>query len=162
MGQAHSPKGAPLIPELRGQFAEFLNRGSLERLRILSLPTCVSFSTVTHISRPTVFLGSMASVTYGLMAPITPHSLPAYLPLAISDAPLDQSRGQPSLLRPFQASRLLQRYTSSAGIFACSPSATPFSLALGPANPGRICLPQETLGYRRMRFSLILSLLVPA
>ena len=31
----------PLIPKLRGQFAEFLNEGSLERLRIFSSPTCV-------------------------------------------------------------------------------------------------------------------------
>ncbi len=31
---------APLLPKLRGQFAEFLNRGSLARLRILSSPTC--------------------------------------------------------------------------------------------------------------------------
>jgi hypothetical protein len=33
--------GAPLIPKLRGQFAEFLNERSLVRLRILILPTCV-------------------------------------------------------------------------------------------------------------------------
>src|SRR5262249_4876233 len=31
----------PLIPKLRGQFAEFLNERSLVRLRILFLPTCV-------------------------------------------------------------------------------------------------------------------------
>ena len=38
----------PLIANLRGQFAEFLKDGSLERLRIFSSPTCVSFSTVMH------------------------------------------------------------------------------------------------------------------
>ena len=32
---------APLIPKLRGQFAEFLNEGFPARLRILSSPTCV-------------------------------------------------------------------------------------------------------------------------
>ena len=32
---------APLLPKLRGYFAEFLNQGSLTRLRILTLPTCV-------------------------------------------------------------------------------------------------------------------------
>ena len=32
---------APLIPKLRGQFAEFLNSSSSERLRILIPPTCV-------------------------------------------------------------------------------------------------------------------------
>ena len=36
-----SPAGAPLLPKLRGQFAEFLNHGSLDRLRILFPPTCV-------------------------------------------------------------------------------------------------------------------------
>ena len=32
---------APLLPKLRGHFAEFLNHSSLAHLRILSLPTCV-------------------------------------------------------------------------------------------------------------------------
>ena len=31
----------PLLPKLRGQFAEFLSHDSLEHLGILSLPTCV-------------------------------------------------------------------------------------------------------------------------
>src|SRR5512136_1183903 len=42
------------------------------------------------------------------------------------------------------------------------PSATPFGLALGPTNPERIDLAQETLGFRRTRFSRVFSLLVPA
>ncbi len=44
---SHSPAEAPLIPKLRGHFAEFLNQRYLERLRLLVSPTCVSFSTVT-------------------------------------------------------------------------------------------------------------------
>ena len=32
---------APLLPKLRGYFAEFLNQNSLKHLRILSSPTCV-------------------------------------------------------------------------------------------------------------------------
>ena len=32
---------APLLPKLRGHFAEFLNESSLAHLRILSSPTCV-------------------------------------------------------------------------------------------------------------------------
>ena len=32
---------APLLANLRGHFAEFLNKGSSARLRILSSPTCV-------------------------------------------------------------------------------------------------------------------------
>ena len=34
---------APLLPKLRGHFAEFLNKGSPVSLRILSSPTCVGF-----------------------------------------------------------------------------------------------------------------------
>src|SRR4026208_1646109 len=33
--------GAPLLPKLRGQFADFLLHSSLERLRLLASPTCV-------------------------------------------------------------------------------------------------------------------------
>src|SRR3970282_784514 len=42
------------------------------------------------------------------------------------------------------------------------PSTTPFGLALGPTNPERINLSQETSDFRRPRFSLGLSLLMPA
>ena len=35
------PNRAPLLPKLRGHFAEFLNESSLDHLRILSSPTCV-------------------------------------------------------------------------------------------------------------------------
>ena len=36
---------APLLPKLRGHFAEFLDDASPVGLRILSLPTCVGFRT---------------------------------------------------------------------------------------------------------------------
>ena len=42
------PNEAPLIPKLRGNFAEFLNEGFLDRLGILYPPTCVGFGTGTH------------------------------------------------------------------------------------------------------------------
>ena len=35
--------GVPLLPKLRGHFAEFLNEGSLTRLRSSSVSTCVGF-----------------------------------------------------------------------------------------------------------------------
>src|SRR4029077_17174015 len=38
---------APLLPKLRGDFAEFLNEGSSDRLGILYLSTCVGFGTGT-------------------------------------------------------------------------------------------------------------------
>jgi hypothetical protein len=46
------PTGAPLLPKLRGHFAEFLNEGSSDRLSILYLPTCVGLGTGTpHLPR---------------------------------------------------------------------------------------------------------------
>jgi hypothetical protein len=46
------PTGAPLLPKLRGHFAEFLNEGSSDRLGILYLSTCVGFGTGTpHLPR---------------------------------------------------------------------------------------------------------------
>ena len=40
-----SPEAAPLLPKLRGDFAEFLNHGSPDRLGILYPPTCVGLCT---------------------------------------------------------------------------------------------------------------------
>lgn len=48
---------APLIANLRGHFAEFLNHRSPERLRLLVSPTCVSFSTVNLLQSLEAFLG---------------------------------------------------------------------------------------------------------
>ena len=56
------PTGAPLLPKLRGQFAEFLNQGSLDRLGILYLPTCVGLGYGHLIHSLEDFLGSMGSV----------------------------------------------------------------------------------------------------
>jgi hypothetical protein len=48
-------------------------------------------------------------------------------------------------------------------ILPCCPSPTPVipGLGLGPTNPGRIILPQETLGFRCSGFSPELLLLMP-
>ena len=43
-----SSREAPLLPKLRGNFAEFLNEGFLDRLGILYPPTCVGFGTGTR------------------------------------------------------------------------------------------------------------------
>ena len=53
-----SPEQPPLIPKLRGHFAEFLNEGSLARLRILSPPTCVGLRYGYLIHSLEDFLGS--------------------------------------------------------------------------------------------------------
>ncbi len=47
------PARAPLLPKLRGQFAEFLNHSSPDRFSILYLTTCVGFGygPYTYIAR---------------------------------------------------------------------------------------------------------------
>ena len=54
---------AHLLPRLRCYFAEFLNQGSLKRLGILSLPTCVGLRYDHLTILLEAFLGSMGSVS---------------------------------------------------------------------------------------------------
>ena len=61
--EVHHPTEAPLLPKLRGQFAEFLHQSSLDRLGILYLPTCVGLGYGHCANSLEVFLGSMGSVT---------------------------------------------------------------------------------------------------
>ena len=51
--QRPSRREAPLLPKLRGHFAEFLNHSSPERLSIFNLTTCVGlgYGPYTHIAR---------------------------------------------------------------------------------------------------------------
>jgi hypothetical protein len=59
--KSRHPSGAPLLPKLRGYFAEFLSQSSPDRLGILYLPTCVGFGTGTHHTSLEVFLGGRGS-----------------------------------------------------------------------------------------------------
>jgi len=52
---------AHLLPKLRCHFAEFLNQGSLKRLRIFSSPTCVGLRYGHPENSLEAFLGSMGS-----------------------------------------------------------------------------------------------------
>lgn|GEM_PF-1118098 len=60
-GEPLHANGAPLLPKLRGDFAEFLLDGSPEHLRIFSPPTCVGFGTVTQRPPHEAFLGSVSN-----------------------------------------------------------------------------------------------------
>ena len=64
---------AHLLPKLRCYFAEFLNQGSLKRLGILSLPTCVGLRYDHLIVSLEAFLGSMGLASLWGEAP--PHHL---------------------------------------------------------------------------------------
>jgi hypothetical protein len=54
---------AHLLPKLRCHFAEFLNQGSLKRLGILSLPTCVGLRYDHLVISLEAFLGSMGLIS---------------------------------------------------------------------------------------------------
>ena len=54
---------ARLLPKLRCDFAEFLNQGSLKRLGILSLPTCVGLRYDHLIISIEAFLVSAGSIS---------------------------------------------------------------------------------------------------
>ena len=83
---------APLLPKLRGQFAEFLNNASPARLRILSSPTCVGLR-YGHLTKVLSF-----SCQCGIICFATYFSLPF--------AALYQPCGQTILLRPLIPYRL--------------------------------------------------------
>jgi len=53
------PTGAPLLPKLRGYFAEFLDHGSLARLGILYLSTCVGLGYGHPVRSLESFLGGL-------------------------------------------------------------------------------------------------------
>ena len=125
---------APLLPKLRGHFAEFLNKGFSARLRILSSPTCVglrygryfscsgfswqcgsvSFSTCFRSASRFILTGKRICLLSRLCA-CTPHQLGALT----------------FLLRP----HFLFNDCIGTGISTCCPSTTLFSLALGPDLP---------------------------
>ena len=54
---------APLLPKLRGHFAEFLNHSYLDRLSILYLTTCVGLGYGRLMFSLEAFLGSIGSLT---------------------------------------------------------------------------------------------------
>jgi hypothetical protein len=55
---------APLLPKLRGHFAEFLNHSSPDRLGILYLTTCVGLGYGPHMHSLEAFLGSIGSLYF--------------------------------------------------------------------------------------------------
>ena len=104
-GQAGSRDGAPLLPKLRGQFAEFLNGGSHLRLRIFSSPTCVGLRYGYPLHSLEAFLGSVASMTLWVRRPSLRHLRISDPPDFPGGSPYDPQPAQPiagltSLLRP--------------------------------------------------------------
>ena len=70
---------APLLPKLRGHFAEFLNHSSPDRLSILYLTTCVGLGYGPNMNSLEAFLDSIGSPTSpkkGYASRLTHHAVP--------------------------------------------------------------------------------------
>ena len=103
------PNEAPLLPKLRGYFAEFLSQSSPDRLGILYLPTCVGFGTGTHHSSLEVFLGGIGSAACRHKpADITPQARGPriFLGTALHACPWSTSA---TVRLPFRVTPLLKR-----------------------------------------------------
>ncbi len=149
---------APLLPKLRGHFAEFLNNASSVGLRILSSSTCVGlwygyslhnsgFS--RHMAHALPYFCSVHVTSSPCKGDFPPSRLPRlygsfHFPLALSTC-------VPTVL-----------IISSTGISTCCPSTTSFDLALGPDFPRADQLYSGNLGYSAGRILTFLSLLIPA
>ena len=149
---------APLLPKLRGDFAEFLNDASSVGLRILSSSTCVGLRYGYSINNSGFSRHMLKTLPYYISVHITLSGcmtdLPA-MPLlrlyaAFHSAPVSYTCVPTVLLH------------CSAGISTCCPSATAFALALGPDLPRADQLYPGNLGYSAVRILTLLSLLIPA
>ena len=150
---------APLLPKLRGHFAEFLDNASSVGLGILSPSTCVGlrYGCVGNDS------GFSRRMAHGL--PYYRLRYPSHLPIPRGVLP---PRLVPCLGRAFR-SRLppptrVPTFLShrSTGISTCRPSATAPALALGPDSPRADQLYPGDLGYSAIRILTLFSLLIPA
>ena len=139
----HHLPGAPLLPKLRGQFAEFLNERSLAHLRILSPSTCVGLRYGHPIDSPTrFFLAVCLGPVYALSAPHHTSTFHRLADLPTSPVyvlePAIPTAGWSSLLRhPLGSSTNI----GGTGIF------NPFSIdyAFRPRLRSRLTLSRRTL-----------------
>ena len=149
---------APLLPKLRGHFAEFLNNASSVGLRILSSSTCVGLR-YGHALHNSSFSRHMAhTLHYFISLHITSSDYTTDLPIV----------HLPRLYRSSLSRLMLSTCvptvlgTHSTGISTCYPSTTSFDLALGPDLPRADQLYSGNLGYSAGRILTFLSLLIPA
>jgi hypothetical protein len=129
--QAPTHQAAHLLPKLRCEFAEFLYRGSLKRLGILSPSTCVGLRYGLRFGSPSRFF--LAVWSHSLCGPKASTSRLSvmeqriYLPLPPTRLNLHfQSQAELSCcVTPGSSPH------GGTGILTRFPSTTPFGLALG-------------------------------
>ena len=93
----------PLLPKLRGNFAEFLDRKSLEHLRLLASPTCVGLRYGHVVSYPRGFSRQCASPALcGAVRPLRHRRSAARMDFPVRDR-----------LRPYIGTTTLRRQACS-------------------------------------------------
>ena len=137
----------PLLPKLRGQFAEFLNNASLVRLRIFSSSTCVGLRYGYLNTIPTSF--SRQCDSWNFVTYYFHYAFRLQFFLFLDFLPL---------LRPlcFLSISVVQEF------YTCCPSATLFSLTLGPDLPWADEPSPGNLRLSTAKILTLLSLLIPA
>ena len=191
-GHAPSPQPAPLLPKLRGHFAEFLGHSSPDRLGILYLTTCVGLGYGRPRRSLEAFLDSMGSPTSPQSAPRrasgprgadlpTPHPTPlpranhlpgwatllrhpiaCLLPAGAPRSPQNRPESPPAD-RTVSTNRTRHgRAAAGTGISTRCPSTTPVGLALGPDSPWADEPTPGTLGHTAGGILTRHSLLMPA
>jgi hypothetical protein len=160
---AGSPTGAPLLPKLRGQLAEFLDEGALAHLGALTPTHQCRFAVRARACSPTRFSCPSRPTSVALTAVSTPAG--AFSPRS----PLRGAGPHPSTVpcpvgtaRLPPGVRMASSHARGAGILTGCPSPTPRGLGLGPPNPTRMTLPSESSGFRWADFASAFTLLMPA
>ena len=149
---------APLLPKLRGHFAEFLNNASPAGLRILSSSTCVGLRYGYHMNNSGFSRQLAHLLPYFNSVRVTASDCQAVFPtwLLLRLHRVSLSRLRLSLCVPTVLSY------DSTGISTCCPSATSFDLALGPDLPRADQLYPGNLRYSALKILTSISLLIPA
>ena len=149
---------APLLPKLRGHFAEFLDNASSAGLRILSSSTCVGLRYGHNINNSGFSWQPAHTLPYFISVHVTSSDCAADLPSALL----------PRLYRAFHSRPVLSFCVPTVllycgtGISTCYPSTTSFDLALGPDLPRADQLYSGNLRYSARRILTFFSLLIPA
>ena len=131
---------APLLPKVRGQFAEFLSEGSLVHLSLLNQPTWVGLRYGQVPICLEAFRASGGSIPSGAQLPgplllasrsTQPGIYLRLLPTSLNGAHL---AAEPTVL----GSPSVIATAPGTGMSTGCPSVTACALALGPTNPPRI------------------------
>ena len=133
---------APLLPKLRGHFAEFLGDASPAGLGILSPSTCVGLRYGRARRHSGFSRHALRALPYSRFGPLQHRSLRSRLALCACVPAVLAARG--------------------AGMSTCCPSATSSDLALGPDYPREDQLYPGDLGYPAWGIPTPISLLIPA